>query len=308
MSFVAAMAALPIELALTSGAWDADTSVCTLGEGIAIDALTGRLRWFDIVGRARVEFDFATARTDRIAFAEMPSAGAAIDAAGEMVFTESGLWRRAFSDGALDLLAPIEADRPDLRSNDGRTHPSGAFWCSTMALDKTEGAGSIYWFFRGEVRKLYPGLTVGNAICFAEDGSYAHFSDTPRGTIWKVSTHPGNGLPIGEPEVFHQAPRGDPSGPDGAILDRGGILYSARWGGGRVDVISPEGVVTGCIRTGAPNTTCPAFCGPDLSWLAVTTARDELSPAELAAHPLSGRTFLVDAGCRGRLDPPVRLG
>lgn len=281
---------------------------CLLGEGIAVDAVTGRLRWFDIVGRARLEHDFDRSATQRVPFGEMPSAGAAIDSASELVFTQSGLWSRARTDGRLERLAPIEADRPDMRSNDGRTHPCGAFWCSTMGLDKSEGAGSIYWYFRGELRTLYSGLTVGNAICFSEEGDYAHFSDTPRGTIWKVRTDPSNGLPIGEPEVFHQAASGDPSGPDGAVLDRDRCLYSARWGGGRVDVISPEGALLRSLATDAPNTSCVAFCGEDLSSIAVTTARDELDAAALDAHPLSGRTFLFEVGCRGRLDPPVRLG
>lgn len=284
-----------------------DEAPALLGEGIGVDALTRRLRWFDIVGKTRLEFDEASGRTTRVPLAEMTSASASIDGRSELLFTQSGLWRRDLASGDASLVAPIEADRPDMRSNDARTHPCGAFWCSTMSLDQTEGAGSIYWFFRGEVRRLYSGLTVGNAICFAEDGSFAHFSDTPRGTIWKVATDPATGLPIAEREIFHQAAPDDPSGPDGAVLDRDGILYSARWGGARVDLIAPDGRTIGSLSTGAPNTTCPAFCGPDLSWLAVTSARDELDVEQLQAYPLAGRTFLFKLGCPGRLDPPVRL-
>ena len=279
-----------------------------LGEGIAIDPMTGMLAWFDIPNRKKLTYDFVTKMTGATDLPEMASAGAAIDATSDMVFMASGLWRRQRHGGGLERLAAIEADRPELRSNDGRTHPCGAFWCSTMALDKTEGAGSIYWFFKGELRTLYSGLTVGNAICFAEDGSFAHFSDTPKGTIWRVRTDPSTGLPRGEPEIFHQAAKDDPSGPDGAVLDRDGKLYSARWGGARVDIFGPDASLLGSISTGGPNTTCPAFCGPDLAWLAITTARDELSDADLARHPNSGRTFIADLGCRGRLDPPVRLG
>jgi sugar lactone lactonase YvrE len=279
-----------------------------LGEGIAVDPVTGGLRWFDIVGRRKLAYDFVTKMTTVTGMPEMVSAGAAIDADSELVFLQSGLWRRDRVSGSLERLARIETDRPELRCNDGRTHPSGAFWCTTMALDKTEGAGSIYWFFKGELRQLYSGLTVGNALCFAEDGSYAHFSDTPTGTIWKVATDPSTGLPNGEPEIFHQTAADDPSGPDGAILDHDGRLYSARWGGARVDILGPDGAPLGSIATDCPNTSCPAFCGPDLSWIAITTARDELDAAELAQHPNSGRTLIVDIGCRGRLDPPVLLG
>lgn len=283
-------------------------TAAVLGEGIAVDPLTGKLGWYDIPERRRLTYDFVTKMTASTRLPEVASASAAIDAEWEMMFTASGLWRRRRQDGALELLAPIEADRPDMRCNDGRTHPCGAFWGSTMALDQSEGAGAIYWFFKGELRRIFTGITVGNAICFAEDGSYAHFSDTPTGTIWRVATDPATGLPTGDPVVFHQTPAGDPSGPDGAVLDRDGRLYSARFGGARVDIIGPDGVLLGRIDTDCPNTTCPAFCGPDLGSLAITTAREGLSPAELARHPDSGRTLIAALGCRGRLDPPVLLG
>ena len=279
-----------------------------LGEGAAVDPVTGALRWFDINGRRRVEYDFATGRTSAVDLPEMTSAGAAVDERAEMIFTQTGLWLRRRADGGLEKLVGIEDDRPGMRSNDGRTHPCGAFWCSTMALDKKEGAGAIYWFFKGELRLLYPGLTVGNAICFAADGSYAHFSDTPRGLLWKVATDPATGLPAAEPEVFLRADEGDPSGPDGAVLDGDGLLFSARWGGARVDVIDPAGRTVGAVATGGPNTTCPAFCGPGLSAIAIATARDELDEAQLRRFPDSGRTHFFEAGCRGRLDPPVLLG
>lgn len=286
--------------------WSHDRSV--LGEGIGLDAMTGRLRWFDILGRRRLSQEFGQDVTEARPIVGMPSAGAAIDATREMIFTETGLWIFDRKTNALgERIAAIEADRPDLRSNDGRTHPCGAFWGSTMALDQSEGKGSIYWVFRGEVRKLYGELTVGNAICFAEDGTYAHFSDTPRGTIWRVATDPATGLPDGEPEVFDQAAPDDPGGPDGAVLDRDGNLYSARWGGAEVKVFSPDGRLVRRIATGAPNTTCPAFCGPGLSYIAISSARDGMSEDELGRWPDAGKTFLFEAGCRGRLDPPLRL-
>lgn len=290
----------------TAKVWSRDRAV--LGEGIGLDGVTGRLRWFDILGRRRMSQDFDKDVTEAMSIAGMPSAGASIDATREMIFTETGLWIFDREKGALtERIAPIEDDHPDLRSNDGRTHPSGAFWGSTMALDQSEGKGSIYWVFKGEVRQLYTDLTVGNAICFAEDGTYAHFSDTPRGTIWRVATHPETGLPDGEPMIFNQAAEDDPGGPDGAVLDRDGRLYSARWGGSEVQVFEPDGRMIRRIATSAPHTTCPAFCGPGLSYLAITSAQDGMSPDDLAACPDAGKTFLFDAGCRGKLDPPIRL-
>ncbi len=47
------------------------------------------------------------------------------------------------------------------------------------------------------------------------------------------------------------------------------------------------------------NPTCPAFGGPDLSTLYVTSARFMLSEAELAADPHAGDLLAIDAGVRG---------
>ena len=291
---------------ISAKVWSHDRS--RLGEGIGLDVTTGCLRWFDILDRRRVAQEFGQDVAESTAIAGMPSAGAAIDETREMIFTETGLWIFDRTRGKLgERIASIEADRPDLRSNDGRTHPSGAFWGSTMALDQSTGKGSIYWIFRGEVRRIYSDLTVGNAICFSEDGTQAYFSDTPRGTIWRVATDPDNGLPDGEPALFNQRADDDPGAPDGAVLDCDGYLYSARWGGAEVQVLAPDGGLVRRIATGAPHTTCPAFCGPGLSHIAITTARDGMTADDLAAFPDSGKTFLVDAGCRGRLDPPLRL-
>jgi sugar lactone lactonase YvrE len=57
----------------------------------------------------------------------------------------------------------------------------------------------------------------------------------------------------------------------------------------------------------APHTTKPAFAGPALDRLLVTTARDELSPEQRTAWPLSGRLFLAGVGGAvgaGRPAPP----
>jgi sugar lactone lactonase YvrE len=49
----------------------------------------------------------------------------------------------------------------------------------------------------------------------------------------------------------------------------------------------------------APHTSSVTFAGPDLDTLVITTARENLSDEDLAAHPLSGRLFTVKTGFTG---------
>lgn len=57
----------------------------------------------------------------------------------------------------------------------------------------------------------------------------------------------------------------------------------------------------------ARQSTCPAFLGPAADRIVVTSAREGLNAAALAADPLAGRTFVLDIAVKGRHDPAVML-
>ena len=62
---------------------------------------------------------------------------------------------------------------------------------------------------------------------------------------------------------------------------------------------SPAGEYLAIIDVSAPNTSSVAFVGPSLETLLITTASEQLSPAQLAAYPDSGRLFTADVGVCG---------
>jgi sugar lactone lactonase YvrE len=61
------------------------------------------------------------------------------------------------------------------------------------------------------------------------------------------------------------------------------------------------------VRGGAPHASCPAFGGTDLSTLYVTTAREGMDAAALAACPAAGQTFAIAGVGRGLPEPQVLL-
>ena len=201
---------------------------------------------------------------------------------------------------------PLEADKRATRSNDGRVHPCGALWIGTMGKSAENGAGAIYWFFRGEVRTLYASISIPNSIAFAPDGSVAYFTDSATGLLKRTACDPKTGLPQGEAKVF--ADRGGGSGDhDGSVVDLDGTLWNARWGEGRIDAYSPDGVLVRSITVPATQATCPAFCGPDASRMAITSAWSGLDEAARKADPDAGKTFLLDIAVRGRFEPRVLI-
>lgn len=227
-------------------------------------------------------------------------------ATASSIATETGLHLRAVASGKLTLHVPIEAENPATRSNDGRVHPSGALWVGTMGKKHEKGAGAIYWYRQGEVRLLYPDITIPNAICFSPDGAIAYFTDTQTNRIMRVECDPQNGLPVGEPKLFYDN-NGDKGFPDGSVCDADGVVWNTRWGAGSLDAYSPDGRRIRSVGIPALRTSCPAFAGANLDRMAITTAWQGMNAAAREADPQAGFAFIADIAVRGRPEPDVAL-
>jgi sugar lactone lactonase YvrE len=278
---------------------------CHLGEGATYDAATDTAWWFDILEGRLFDAHLPSGRINVHRLGRMASALAHIDTARQLIAAEDGLYIRNIADGAMTLYRPLEADDPATRSNDGRTHPSGTFWIGTMGRNAEPRAGAIYALHCGEILRLFPGITIPNAICFSVDGTIGYFADTTENVLHQVPLDPQTGLPRGEPEILLR--HTGIGGLDGAVVDADGLIWNARWGGGCVDVYSPRGEHLRCLHVPARQTSCPAFVGPDLSRLLVTTAWEGMDEAAREADPQAGCVFLLDIAARGRGEPSVRL-
>jgi len=271
-----------------------DAHICALGEGALWHPTRKQVFWFDIMNRqlrsAGRHWDFDT----------YVSAAGWVDQTSLLVASATDLRRVDIDTGDSVSLVPLEADQPDLRSNDGRADPWGGFWIGTMALAKTPGAGTIYRYYRGDLTPLFPGLTIPNAICFAPDRSRAYFTDTPTQIIMTVALD-DDGWPAGDPVPFIDLSETDLF-PDGAVTDADGNLWSAQWGASRVACYSPGGDFLRAVPVPASQTSCPAFGGDDLTTLFVTSATEDIP-----ARAPDGQTFAIPGAGRGRPEPRVLL-
>ncbi|MGB3553254.1 MAG: SMP-30/gluconolactonase/LRE family protein [Jannaschia sp.] len=164
-------------------------------------------------------------------------------------------------------------------------------------MDAAPGAGAIHRYFRGEVRRLWHGLTIPNAICFSPDGKIAYFADTAQGLVWRQAIDRA-GWPSGRREVFADFSAVGIA-PDGAVCDAEGNVWMAQWGVGRVACHGPDGRFLQALSCGAAHTTCPAFGGPDLDRMFVTSATQGLADGALDHQPGSGRTWIAQMPVRG---------
>jgi sugar lactone lactonase YvrE len=280
-----------------------DDRACILGEGPLWHPTRRQLFWFDIMGKRLMTRDAAGPRD--WAFDRHVSAAGWVDRETLLIATETDLIRFSLTDSRAEPVVALEADKPHTRSNDGRADPHGGFWIGTMGKQAEPGAGTLYRFWRGELRPLRDGLTIPNATSFAPDGRTAYFADTAEHIVWRIPLD-GDGWPAAAWEVFLDH-RDSGINPDGAVVDAHGHLVVAEWGGARVARYAPTGILVDELALPVPQPTCPAFGGPDLRTLFVTSARQGLPGDAMDAAPLSGQTLMADTGLTGQAEYRVIL-
>ena len=277
-----------------------DPRPCDLGEGAFWHPTRQQFFWFDILNRKLLTQDNGPRE---YVFPEMASAAGWLDRDTLLIATERRFLRLDLNTGAQTDIAALDADNPVTRSNDGRADPFGGFWIGTMGKSAQFQAGAIYRLYQGEIRTVFDKITISNSICFAPDGSFAHFSDTALGQVYKVALD-GQGWPQGQPQVYLDL-TADGLNPDGAVLDATGLFWVAQWGAGRVAAYAPDGSFVRAVSVGGPHASCPAFGGANLTTLFCTTALQGMEAGH--DYPDAGKTFALPDVAKGQAEHQVIL-
>jgi sugar lactone lactonase YvrE len=272
-----------------------------LGEGPLWDARTGELLWVDILAGVVHRLDPVTG-VDRAFEVGRPVGAVGLRAAGGYVLAlQDGF---AVSDGVeTHLVAPVEVDRPELRMNDGACDSRGRFWAGTMEFSEENPAGTVYRLDASHaVEPMLTGVTVSNGIAWSPDDALLYYIDSPTRGVDVFAFEPDAGtisgrrrlVTVGEGEGF----------PDGLVVDAEGCLWVALWEGWAVHRYDPDGALVGVVDIPVARVTKPAFGGPELADLYVTTAAPDAPDPK---QPNAGGVFVARPGVRG-LPPHAYLG
>jgi len=272
-----------------------DDTVCALGEGPLWHPTREQFFWFDILGKR------LHTKGKHWQFDDYVSAAGWIDKDHLMIASSRALFKFNIATADQDHICALESDLPSNRSNDGRADPQGGFWIGTMGLNAEPAAGAIWRYYRGELRKIIPDIQITNAICFAPDGRTACYTDTNTQQIMRISLD-DEGWPDGAPWVHINLQSTDYR-PDGAVIDSHGNLWTAQWGAGRVAVYDTSGAEIATVALPVTQSSCPAFGGPNLSTLFVTSANIGLGDAAEE----DGKTFAVETDYTGQAEHQVIL-
>ncbi len=204
--------------------------------------------------------------------------------------------------GVLIPLAAPEADRPWQRFNDGRCDARGRFIAGTMNPRKDAHYGTFYRLDAdGSVRPLVGRSWTCNGLAFSPDGRILYWADTPTRTIHRCDYDLASGE-VSNPRVFYVVPEGW-GRPDGACVDSEGCYWSAQYAGGRLLRLSPEGELLQTVMLPVSHPTMPAFGGPDLKTLFVTSASQGMSAEQLASNPWEGALLALNMAVSGLVEP-----
>lgn len=287
-----------------------DDRACQLGEGPLWHPGREQLFWFDILAGKLLSRDGTGQQEWQ--FDRQVSAAGWIDDDTLLIAGETGLSRFSLSTGKEVMLCEVEADRPDTRSNDGRADPWGGFWFGTMDKAGQHGKGNLYRWYDGELHCLRSHMGTPNALCFDRARNRAYFADTKERCIRHVGLDAETGWPQaqGEDSVFVDLTAGPERGehkPDGAVIDARGCLWSAQWGSARVACYAPDGNLLETISFPTGHTSCPAFGGPGLNTLFVTTAQQNLPTGVAGWTDLAGQVLCTETPWQGVTEPRVQV-
>lgn len=277
-----------------------------LGEGVVWDEVEMRFIWTDIQ-RSQLWQAGATGEATVKVLPHRLASFALSDRPGVIVAAfDVGIAAYDLKTEAVQWIA-----RPDLpngvRFNDGRTDRAGRFVVGTMVEDATAARGlSVGTLYRlewdGSLSTLIEGIAISNALCFSPDGERMYHADTPTGELCSYAYSDAG---VSDRCVIRRYEGLD--GPDGACVDANGNIWIAIWGGSRVECVTPHGELLQRIDVPASQPTCPAFGGPDLNILAVTSAWQDLAEAPEHAPQSAGDFHRFPLKVRGLPECRVRF-
>lgn len=277
-----------------------------LGESPVWCAREQLLYWVDIRAPALHALDPQTGTSRRWPLPDLCGAVVLTRGASVLLAMRTGLFRFDAPTGTLSLVVQPEPESLGNRLNETKCDRRGRIWCGTMRDYGTATTGSLYRIAPDlRCERVLSDITVPNAACWSPDDGTMYFADTRDGRVraYAFDAHDGT---LGAMRVLLEKDA-LPGRPDGATVDSAGCVWNARYEGGCVARITPDGRVDRVVSVPATRVTSCALGGADLRTLYITTARQMLTPQQLAEQPYAGAVFALRVPTSGLPEPRFGL-
>ncbi len=283
--------------------------VASLGECPVWVGSEQALYWEDIDGKAIHRYDPASNSTNTRSLPGRPGSFATTNVAGQFaVAIETDLVFLDWDSGTTERIHSVEDPARGNRLNDGRCDHAGRFIVGTMwpEAGANKFNGSLYSIgTAGSVDTLEGDVGIPNGLVFDPERSRMYWADTFHATIWVWDYDLDTGARSNKRVFFSYRDNPDVHGlPDGACLDAEGYYWSASVHGWAVTRIAPDGTVDRVVDVPLAMPTMPAFGGPNLETLYVTSIDGGKVDEHRMQGVAPGSLISLDVGVAGVPEPP----
>ncbi|MBV1908436.1 MAG: SMP-30/gluconolactonase/LRE family protein [Kangiellaceae bacterium] len=264
-----------------------------LGEGVQWHAESQSIWWTDIECSMLYQYCVTRKSTSHYPMPDRIASFAFVDGTMQLlVALANSLALYDFDSG---LFEPLElpGEWPEgMRFNDGRVDRQGRFWVGTMN-EKHEVAsqdGGLYVIDGQQyVHKALSDIQISNSLCWSPDGLKMYHADSVKGVIDQYDFAPTS-CELSNKRPFVKSKKGN--APDGAAVDAMGGVWVAQWAGGCIVRYTALGALSLEVKLPVSQPTCVAIGGPNMDWLIVTSAKQNLTNAQLQEESLAGAVFV----------------
>jgi sugar lactone lactonase YvrE len=205
--------------------------------------------------------------------------------------------------GALTLLSPREAVPRRRMIADGKVDGRGRFvvgMSSTNLADPAPDGGVYSLDADHRLTACADGVHIANGPCFSPDGRTFYIADSHESALYAFDYDVETGA-LADRRLF--ARTHELGGlPDGATVDRDGLVWSSIYQGAKLAAFRPDGRLERTVELPTRLPSSVGFGGPDLDRLYVTSIARESFLGE--ADEAGGYVFAIDGlGTRGLAEP-----
>jgi sugar lactone lactonase YvrE len=264
-----------------------------------------RLYWCDITGQKIHRFDPSSGENETFVLPEPVTALALRPNEGLVLSLKKDFALYELASRQLTYLGDPEKDKPNNRFNDAKCDPQGRFWAGTMDnVHWNSPAGALYRFDPdGTITCHQRDVCCANGMGWSPDHHTMYFTESFRYAIYAYDFDAVTGT-ISNRREFASLDRASGGFPDGLTVDAEGYVWSVHNAIGKVVRYTPAGEVDREVKLPVPRPCGCIFGGENLDVLYITTARETLTPEQIAQYPLSGSLFAVEPGVRGIAETP----
>jgi sugar lactone lactonase YvrE len=267
----------------------------TVGESPVWSSAEQKLYWIDIQGKRVHAFDPCSGTNATFELPEIVTS-VALRATGGLVLTLEKDFALFDPDTqSLSRVGTVEADVPNNRFNDGKCDPQGRFFAGTMdAKNWSAPAGHLFRMDANHsVTTVQSDVICSNGCGWSPDGRTMYYIESFRYAIYAYDFDLESGA-LYNRRSFVAIDRAEGGFPDGMTVDSGGCVWCNVVGLGQVRRYDSQGKLERVLQLPVPRATDCTFGGREMKTLFITSARETMTPEQLAVAPLSGSLFAYD--------------